>query len=72
MKSGIIQGFDPIDVVNFIHRKNKKFLAVTLQEIEETLGEDSSKFLEVRKVILDGFNAYTKSILRVLFGNDYE
>jgi len=68
----IIQGLDVLDVVYFVKKKNKKFQAILLQDIEQVLGKDSPEYAEVRKLILDSYNSYTRSILRVIFGNDFE
>lgn len=68
----IIQGLDVLDVVYFVGKKNKKFQAILLQDLEEILGKDTPEYLQVRKLFLDGFNNYTRSVLRVIFGNDFE
>lgn len=65
----IIQGLDLIDIVTFISKKNKKFQAILLSELEETLGRDSKEYTLVRKLVLDGFNNYTRSIVRAIFGD---
>lgn len=65
----IIEGLDVIDVVRFITRKKDKFLAIALAELEETMEKDSNEYKFVRKVFLDAFNDYTRSILRTIFGD---
>jgi len=65
----IIEGLDVIDVVRYITRKKDKFLAIALAELEETMDKDSNEYKYVRKVFLDAFNDYTRSILRTIFGN---
>ncbi len=65
----IIEGLDVIDVVRYITRKKDKFLAIALAELEETMEKDSNEYKYVRKVFLDAFNDYTRSILRTIFGN---
>lgn len=70
--SGAIQGLDILDVVGFVSKKNKKYQAILLQDIEEILNKDSEDYTRVRKLILDSFNSYTRSVLRVIFGNDFE
>ena len=72
MAGEIIQGLDVVDIQHFVGRKNRKFQAVILNEIEDALGKDTEEFQKVRKLILDGFNEYTRSILRIIFGNDLE
>lgn len=73
----IIQGMDLIDVLKFIARKNRKFQAVILTELEEIfdnskidgLGRDSKEFHLIRKLFLDGWNDYTRSVMRTIFGD---
>jgi hypothetical protein len=63
-----IEGLDMIDVLNFIDKKKKKFIAIMLSELELNYDEKSEEYKFLRKVILDGMNDYTRSLLRVLFG----
>lgn len=65
----VIEGLDLLDVINQIDKKKKKFIAIMLSEIEETYGKDSEEFKYIRKTILDGVNDYTRSLLRVFFGD---
>lgn len=64
-----IDGLDMIDVVDFITRKRNKFIAVMLSELEEYMEVDSNEYKLIRKVILDGMNDYTRSMMRALFGD---
>ena len=64
-----IEGLDLIDVVNFIHKRNKKYQAILLADIEEVLGKNSQEFNLIRKLVLDSYNDYTRSLIRLLFGN---
>ena len=70
-KSGqvVIDGVDIFDIVTWINKKNKKYLANGMDEVERILGKDSEEFIKIRKVFLDTFNDYTRSILVSLFGN---
>jgi hypothetical protein len=68
----VIQGLDSLDIVSFIGRKNKKFQAIMLQEMEDILGRDTPEYIAIRKLVLDGFNNYTRSMMRAIFGVDYE
>lgn len=72
MQGEIIQGLDVIDLVKLIQRKNRKFQAILLTDVEEILDKNSPEFIRVRKVILDHFNNYTHSIARLIFGDDFE
>lgn len=71
-KGVIIQNLDLIDIVGFINRKNKKFQAAMLQEAERILGKESPEFMQMRHVILDGLNEYTRLILKAIFGTNFE
>jgi hypothetical protein len=64
-----IEGLDVIDVLKYIGKKRNKFLALILAELESTLDKNSEEYKVIRKVILDGVNDYTRSLLRILFGN---
>jgi hypothetical protein len=60
----IIQGLDLMDI--------KSYQARILDELEQILGADTEEFKAVRKLFLDGFNEYTRSVLRTIFGTDLE
>jgi hypothetical protein len=63
-----IEGLDVLDVLHFITKKKDKFIAITLANLEEVMDKDSNEYKYVRKLLLDGFNDYTRSLLRILFG----
>jgi hypothetical protein len=66
--STVIQGLDPIDIMETISQKQRKFLAITLQAVEEIMADDPNyKF--VRQAVLSNFNNYTRSISRSIFGD---
>jgi hypothetical protein len=68
----IIQEVDIYNVINFIGRKNKAFQAIFLQDLENILGKDTKEFIEVRKLFLDTFNNYTRTVNKSIFGTDFE
>lgn len=68
-KGVVIQGLDVIDVVEFIAKKNKKFQALLLNELEDVMDTDTDEYKVVRKIFLDCFNNYTRSITRAIFGD---
>jgi len=68
----IIQGVDILDLLEFIRTRNKTFQAIVLQKLETVMDRDTPEFIEARKSVLDGFNNYTREILRAIFGNDLE
>jgi uncharacterized protein YehS (DUF1456 family) len=65
----VIEGLDVIDVVRYISRKKDKFIAIVLADLEEVMEKDSNEYKFIRKLFLDGFNDYTRSVMRTLFGN---
>lgn len=66
--SVIIEGLDLFDVVTAIDKKMGKFIALTLQEIE-TLNIKEEDYKLIRTFVLNGFNDFTRSTLRLLFGD---
>lgn len=64
-----IDGLDVLDVLDFFTKKKDKFIAIALSELEEYMDKDSNEYKFIRKVLLDAMNDYTRSLLRILFGN---
>ncbi len=67
MSEVTIDGLDLIDVLQQISRKKSKFIRITLDELEKII-DDKKTFMDVRKVVLDGYNDYTRSFMRLFFG----
>lgn len=65
----IIEGLDLVDALNVIENKKDKFVAIMLSDVELKFPKNSKEFKYIRKVILDGMNDYTRSYLRILFGD---
>lgn len=61
---GEINGLDELDVMNAILRRQKRYLALLLQDVEQVM--EQSNYQLVRKMILDNFNDYTRSMFRVV------
>jgi len=64
----IIQGLDILDIMRVVDKKKNKFVALTLQAVEELDLEDED-FKTIRKYILDGFGDFTRSLMRALLGD---
>ena len=64
----VIQGLDAIDILVNLQKKRKKFQAIFLADLEE-IEDDPEKFAKIRKLYLDDSNNYTRSVLRMIFGN---
>ena len=67
----VIQGVDILDYIYAIDKENKKFQAITLQNLEDLI-EDKETYKVARKIVLDSFNSYTRAIIRDIFGDDFE
>jgi hypothetical protein len=63
----ILQGFDILDIVRFISKTNKKCQATILASLETVI--DSSDYPTVRKIVLDGTNDFTRTIVKNIFGD---
>lgn len=61
-----------IDIISTIQKRQKLYLALTLQDVERTLGKNSQEFIQIRKSILDNSNEFVRSIVQAIFGDDYE
>ena len=68
----IIEGLNVIEIVKFLGDKNKKYLAITLNNIEDVLDANSEEYKLIRKEVLDGFNEFSRAIVDVLFGDQLE
>ncbi len=65
----VIDGLNMFDIITIINKKNKRYIANALDEMEDILGSDTEQFVKVRKVFLDTQNDYTRSIFVTLFGD---
>lgn len=64
----IFQEVDVFDLLRDVGAKNKVLNAKVLQEIEKYV-KDEDDFQALRKFILDEQNSYTRSIIRLIFGD---
>jgi hypothetical protein len=60
------------ETIKFLKRKKNKFIAVTLDELENILPKDTQEYELVRKLILDMFNDYHRSVYKIVLGIDVE
>jgi len=65
----IIDGLNMFDVITFLDKKKRRYIKVALDSLEDILSPDSEQFVAARKIFLDKFNDYHRSILITLFGN---
>lgn len=69
-KTGIIiRGFDIFDISKYIVRLNKRQQAITLTNLEVIIDKNSKEFSEIRKLILDSTNDFTRSLIKFVFGD---
>ncbi len=64
----VIQEVDLFSVLKDIHSKNKTLNAKVLSELEKYI-TDKEDFAHIRAFILDEQNSYTRSIVRLIFGD---
>ena len=64
----VFQEVDILEVLREISSKNKTLNAKILQELEKYI-KDNDDFMQLRKFILDEQNSYTRSIVRLIFGD---
>lgn len=70
----IVQGLDPIEILKFMNKKKKRYIAIGLNELEGIfdaveIPRDSKEFHLIRKLILDLVNEYNRSIIVLIFGD---
>lgn len=64
----VFQEVDILSVLREIGTKNKVLQAKVLQELEKYVTNEED-FSKLRKFILDEQNSYTRSIVRLIFGD---
>jgi hypothetical protein len=68
----VIQSIDPIDLVEFIERKNKIYSKNLLDSLETIIRRDDKNYPFIRKLVLDSQNNFSRMIIRVIMGEDFE
>ena len=68
-KDVVIQGISIFDITDFMTKKCKRFQAMTLSNLEEILDPSSDEFKFTRKIFLDSFNNFNRSVIDALFGD---
>lgn len=64
----VFQEVDVFELLREIGYKNKALNAAVLKELEKYV-TDGDKYMQLRKFILDEQNSYTRSIVRLIFGD---
>ncbi len=65
----VINNVSILDVIQFVSKKNGRYIATMLSRVEDIIPPDSETFQEVRKIVLDGMNDFSRAILIEIFGN---
>jgi len=65
----VISGLDIFDVETLLSTKNRKFQKLALDDLEQIVKKDNPLYGKIRKLILDYFNDYTRSVCRIIFGD---
>lgn len=66
-----INGLDLADILVQLGRRQRRYLHLLLNDVETAIGQ-AEEYEIVRKLILDNFNDYTRSIVRILVGDPIE
>jgi hypothetical protein len=66
----VVEGVDMFDIVKFIAKKTKLYQATLLSNIEEILGKDFPEYTEIRKLILDSTNNFSRTIIKAIFDEE--
>lgn len=69
MSNIVIRGIDVVSLISSIRKLNKVNQAKMLSELEAVIGKDSKQFSQIRKILLDGTNDYTRSVVKTIFGD---
>lgn len=67
--SDIVQGVNVLDVIRRINTRNRRLQAILLSQIEMSIDKASPGFVELRKLLLDETNSYTRAVIREIFGD---
>jgi hypothetical protein len=75
----IINDLSFVDTHNIVLRRSKKYIAICMNEIEDTVNslslsetEKAKLIKDIRKSILDNVNELTRSLLRDIFTGSVE
>lgn len=66
------KNLEVIDLMNYMDKKKRLHQKLILTELEKHFDPTSYEFKSIRKVVLDSTNDFSRSILRAIFGDDFE
>jgi len=61
-----------LDNIQLLRRKKDKYIASMMDELEQVLEPDSKEFAFVRKIVLDHFNDYHRTVYKIILGIEVE
>jgi hypothetical protein len=67
----MVHDLDIISMINLAERRQRKYLAIMLNELEEVV-KDPAVYKQVRKTVLDNVNELKRAWLRDIFSGDVE
>jgi len=65
----VIQTLDLIDITKMVAKKTKRMQATLLSSIESILDSNDQEYKQIRKLILDSTNNFSRSVISGLFGD---
>lgn len=68
----VIQNVDALDIINLVQRKKRVHIRTTMDRLEKIIDKDSEEFVQIRKLILDHTNDFSRMLLKEIFGDDFE
>lgn len=68
MRSFKFNGLDEIDLTKIIDNKKNAYLKVALESLEREI-IDEELYKHIRKIFLDSFNEFVRSVLRLFLGD---
>jgi len=68
MNNVILVEVEVRDLITFLDRKNKKFQATLLSDVENEIGK-GEEYKRIRKAILDSSNNYLRLVIKTIFGD---
>ena len=67
MNNVILKEVDVMDLVAFLDRKNRKFQATLLADLEKTI-TNPAEYRLARKAVLDSSNNFLRLVIKTVFG----
>jgi len=61
-----------LDNIQLLRRKKDKYIASMMDEFEQVLEPDSKEFAFVRKIALDHFNDYHRTVYKIMLNIEVE